>query len=89
MTHPILSRDIISNYGKVGTGLQYDHLVTWDNPDEHPQKGATINYPEGAPDLTQYVKEVWLMETNFIPYIPEAYRFKTISEFKIANSLKK
>lgn len=82
MTHPILSRDIISNYGKVGTGLQYDHLVTWDNPDEHPQKGETINYPEGAPDLKQYVKEVWFMETNFIPYIPEAYRFKTISEFK-------
>jgi len=65
-----------------GHSNPHDHPVTWNNPDEHPQKGAAINYPEGAPDLKQYRKEVYFLDTNIIPYDPEAYRFKTISEFK-------
>ena len=65
-----------------GHSNPHDHPVTWDNPDEHPQKGDAINYPEGAPDLKHREKGGWFMDTNFIPYVPEAYRFKTISEFK-------
>ena len=32
--------------------------------------------------MKQYRKEVYFLDTNIIPYDPEAYRFKTISEFK-------
>ena len=62
-----------------GSQIPINH---WDNPDEHPQKGDAINYPEGTPDLKHREKGGWFMDTNFIPYVPEAYRFKTISEFK-------
>lgn len=65
-----------------GHSNPHDHPVTWNNPDEHPQKGAAINYPEGAPDLKQYRKGEAFLDTNTISYDPEAYRFKTISEFK-------
>ena len=46
------------------------------------KKGPAINYPEGAPDLKQHRKEVYLLDTSIVPYDPEAYRFKTISDFK-------
>ena len=60
----------------------HDHIITWNNPNEHPQKGPVINYPDGAPELKQYTKEVCLLNSHIIPYDSEAYRFKTISEFK-------
>lgn len=65
-----------------GHSNPHDHQITWDNPSEHPQKGPAINYPEGAPDLKQHRKEVYLLDTSIVPYDPEAYRFKTISDFK-------
>ena len=44
----------------------HDHIITWDNLDEHPEPGPPINYSEDAiPDLHDFL-ELELIEPNWI-----------------------
>ena len=58
----------------------HDHRIHWNNPDEHPEPGPPINYPNGAPAFKQY-RRLFSMEKMIV--IPdESLNFETISEFK-------
>ena len=58
----------------------HDHMIEWVGPDNHPEWGQIINYPDGnIPDLKTYYQGGAYIMTQ---YDPEALRFKTISEFK-------
>lgn len=63
-----------------GHSNPHDHNVEWVGPDNHPQWGDAINYPEGnAPEFKTYFARG---ANVMIQYDPEALRFKTISDFK-------
>ena len=58
----------------------HDHRINWNNPDEHPEPGSPINYPNGAPEFKQY-RRLFSMEKMIV--IPDgSLNFETISEFK-------
>ena len=60
----------------------HDHIISWDNPTEHPHPGAAINYPNGAPEFKQW-REVYNMKYTISPdNTPEQNRFVSISDFK-------
>ena len=63
-----------------GHSNPHDHKVEWVGPDNHPEWGEIINYPDGnIPDLKTYY---WKGAHIMAQYDPEALRFKTISDFK-------
>ena len=60
----------------------HDHIISWDNPTEHPHPGPAINYPNGAPEFKQW-REVYNMKYTISPdNTPEQNRFVSISDFK-------
>lgn len=65
-----------------GHANPHDHIISWDNPTEHPHPGAAINYPNGAPEFKQW-REVYNMKYTISPdNTPEQNRFVSISDFK-------
>ena len=60
----------------------HDHMITWDNPTEHPEVHGPTNYPDGAPEFKGY-GGIYLMSNTTIPAnTPEQNRFVSISDFK-------
>ncbi|MBE6949559.1 MAG: hypothetical protein E7456_06915 [Ruminococcaceae bacterium] len=63
-----------------GHSNPHDHKIEWVGPDNHPEWGEIINYPDGnVPDFKNYYMNG---ATAMVNYNPETLRFKTISEFK-------
>ena len=58
----------------------HDHRINWNNPDEHPEPGPPINYPDGAPEFKQY-RRLFSMEKMTVVQ-DGSLNFETISEFK-------
>ena len=64
-----------------GHSNPHDHIIDWNNPDQHPQEGKPINYPDDKiPEFKSY--HGGGARRMSVYNLDDIYRFHTISEFK-------
>lgn len=59
----------------------HDHEIHWDNPDEHPELQAQLNYLNSIPEF-KYIGGLTMEHITVITSSEEENRFESISDFK-------
>ncbi len=60
----------------------HDHIIKWDNPNEHPEPQGPQNYNGEIPELKAYQERNYMKATFDLSNTPEQDHFVSISDFK-------